>query len=448
MENFDIAIVTSYHQDVLAADWFFTIQDFGKKCVIITPNPNEAKALSKQGVKVIYLKKYFPKHVPSQKEIKKYFDKLDIKDLDTYVSTEKSYYQESNNYLSKYAFLYANAFDELFKSISVKTILHPVQGGEIIRRTAALIAAKHSLNVIYLGETFIPGTVNLYADEYRTVLKPTADRKLSEEQAQKIINDKINRKEVVHYETEKRKFVSTPLPVKILNLVKDGNWNIIRAYIMRKKVISIDYLIRETYTTLAGFFKPFNPDDNYFYLPFNVQAESEIYIRNLKFADQAATVENLAKTLPAGYKLYVKIHPGIEGHLPIDYYKRLSKIKNVVPLSGKVNSFDVVKNSKGVIMVSSTVGQESYIMGKPTCILGHWPYSDYGNFIRVTNLSEAFPRLLEHAIPNDPIRFLQNVYRESVDGSIYAGAEDFKTLVKSIFTMTYLAENSYANAAG
>jgi capsule polysaccharide modification protein KpsS len=440
MDQFDVAVISSYHQDVLSAEWFFTIESLGKTCLLITPNPNEYYTLKKQGVKAAYLGHYFPEQIPDRAGIEKYFRERSVDDVVAYVATERSYYQQGNDHLIRYAYKYQVAFENLYSKIGIQTIIHPVQGGEVVRRTASMAANRASINVIYLGETFIPGTVNLYSDEYRTVLKPVVKRELPEEKAKQIIDDKINRKAVVHYVTERRKFIQTPLPVKILNLLKHGNWNILRAYVTRKKVLFYDYFVREMYTRAAGVFKDFNSNDKYFYLPFNVAAESEIFIRNARFADQAVTVEKLAKGLPPGYKLYVKIHPGIEGHLSIDEYKRLVKIKNVVPLKGSVNSYDVVKNSAGVVMVSSTVGLESYIMGKPTCIIGHWPYTQYGDFVTVDKLEDAFTKMLEKKTPNKPVEFIQNIYRETVDGGLYTNADDFRTLMNSIFTMTYLRD--------
>jgi hypothetical protein len=320
----------------------------------------------------------------------------------------------------------------------VRTIIHPVQGGEVVRRTASLIANGRGINVIYLGETFIPGTVNLYSDEYRSVLKPIVDRELSEHTARAIVNDKVNRKVVISYETEQRRFRGTPLPAKLYRLLRDGNWNIIRAYFARKKVISWDYLVREMYTRMFRVFSDFDGREKYFYLPFNVDAESELFIRNYQFTDQVGVVEKLSVGLPPGHKLYVKVHPGKEGHLSIKSYRRLSKIKNVVALKGSVNSFDVVSKCQGVVLISSTVGLESYIMGKPTCVIGHWPYAVYGNFIRVKELGEVFRRIQSQPVPNDPVGFLQNLYKETVDGSLYAGADDFNTLVNSILNLTYL----------
>lgn len=437
-EHLDMAIISSYHQDVLSVDWVLTVQEYGKSAAVITPNPNEYEMLIAQGAKAIYLNHYFPTGKPSSETIQKFFEERGVHDLKDYVATEKSYYFQSDEHLIDYAYKYAFAFERIYAEKSITTILHPVQGGEVVRRTASLIAHLRSVNVIYLGETFIPGTMNLYSDEYRTLLKPTGPRELSAEKAKTIIDDKVNRKPVIFYSTERRKFKGTPMLKKMYTLVKEGNWNIIAAYIARKKSLSVDFLIKDGYVKLNGLFQAFDPNQKYFYYPFNVDAESELFIRNPGFVDQVAVIEKLAKVLPEGYKLYVKTHPGVDGHLSVDSYKRLVKIKNVVPLKSTVNSFDVVKHSQGVVMASSTVGLESYIMGKPTCVIGFWPYVIYGNFIEVKEFNETFKRILAHNTPNDPVTFIQNLYRDTIDGSIYGGADAFKLLIKNLFESTYL----------
>jgi hypothetical protein len=438
MKVFDCAIISSYHQDVLCAEWFFSTMAIEKSCVVLTPNPNEYQALRQQGVNALYLRDYFPNERISEPLVERYFKQKGVTDLPRFVATEKSYYRQSESHLIAYAYRYAYAFERILDEYSIRTFIHPVQGGEVVRRTASLVAQSKSLNVIYLGETFIPGTVNLYTDEYRNVLKPAVAREFPAAEAEAIVRDKIMRKPVVQYTTQKRRFKPTPLPMKMMRLLRDGNWNIIQAYIARKWVIWGEYFVREVYTTLAGVFQPFDASAKYFYFPFNVDAESELFIRNYEYIDQVGAVEKLAKGLPEGYQLYVKIHPGREGHLSIKSYRRLSKIKNVVPLKGSVNSFEVVKASQAVVIISSTVGLESYIMGKPTCIIGHWPYATYGNFVVSRDPTQACNRLLAHAVPNDPIRFLQNVFKESVDGSLYEGPIEFNALVNSIFFKTHL----------
>jgi capsule polysaccharide modification protein KpsS len=436
MKEFDIAIISSYHEEILAADWYFTIQELGKRCLIITPNPNEYKVLLKQGIDTVYLNGYFPAKTPSRAGIDDYFRKKGVDDMVKYVSTERAYYKQSNNHIIRYAYRYAEAFTRVLEEYKIGIVLHAVQGGEVVRRCASLIADEKKIRVIYLGETFIPHTINLYSDEWRTMLEPKEKRVMPTEDAQKFIDDKIQRKPVIFYETEKRRYVRTPLLKKFATLIKEGNWNIIRAYFASKWTLQVDRRIKDFYTQAVGTFHSFNKDEKYFYYPFNVDAESELYIRNYDYIDQAGVIEKLAAHLPAGYKLYVKTHPGQEGHLAISSYRRLSRLSNVVVLHAKVNSFDVVKSSQGVIIVSSTVGVESYIMGKPTCVIGHWPYVVYGNFPATKNLSEVFDKLLSPArTPNDPVRFIQNLYGGSIEGSLWMGHEDFKKMVSGILAL-------------
>src|SRR5690606_5461756 len=196
------------------------------------------------------------------------------------------------------------------------------------------------------------------------------------------------------------------------------------AYLGHKKILLLEDPFKDFVTGILRTFKAVEDRGNYFYFPFNVEAESELFIRNRQFADQIRLVQELSSSIPEGYKLYVKPHPGKQGHLSLQGYRKLRRLANVVLLNPRENRFDVVAKSRGVIIISSTVGLESYIMGKPTCILGNWPYVEYGNFVRPRNLEDAFRELLQFDQAKiDPVRFVQNVYKDTVDGSLYAGQE-------------------------
>jgi len=433
---FDLALICAYHEERMASSWVRASEEIGKKCLIITPNFNEFLALQEQKIAVVYLGNLAPSSTPTIEEIKKYFNNLGVDDLDNFIGTERSYYRQSENPIIRSAFRYAKSFTKLFEEYDIRCILHPVQGGEVVRSTASLLAHAKGIRVVYVGETFIPRTMNLYSDEMRTVIKINRETNLTETEAEAIIRDKVERKPVVFYETTLDDYVTTPLVKKFMRLVRAGNWNIIHAYFAYKKIIHVDRHVKDFYTKITGVFEDPDASDKYFYYPFNVDAESELFIRNKDFTDQASTIEKLSVNLPDGYKLYVKTHPGVEGHLTLNNYRRLKKLKNVKILHASVNSFNVVKNSLGVIIVSSTVGLESYILGKPTCIIGHWPYDIYGNFIICKDLSLVFDKLLGHkGTPNDPVKFVQNIYRDTIDGSIYASKQDFKNLVKSLFNV-------------
>jgi len=435
-EQFDLAIISPYHEDVLSFEWYTTIRYLGKKGVIITPNPNEHQKLLKLGARSLYLNDYFPAHVPGLSKIKDYFGTKGIHNVEVYCETERAYYKQPIHHIVRYAYKYAVAFETLFTQFAIRSILHPVQGGEVVRRTATLIATQKAIRVIYLGETFIPGTVNLYSDEYRTLLRPTVKRSFPEESAKEFIRDKLEKKPVIFYQTEQRGYVQTPMFKKLINLIKGDNWNILRAYLGHKWILQVDDPFKNFITKMQRTFQSTLAEEKYFFFPFNVEAESELFIRNRQFADQINLIEQLSGAVPQGYKLYVKPHPGKEGHLSLGAYNRLKNLRNVVLMDPRKNSFDLVNNSVGAIMIASTVGLESYIMGKPTCILGNWPYVEYGNFVRPGNPKDAFSELLQFdQVKIDPVKFVQNVYKDTVDGSLYAGQEDFKALVNSLFTM-------------
>jgi hypothetical protein len=439
---FDIALICAYHEERMASSWFNAIKENGKRCLIITPNYNEFIALKEQTIDVLYLNDFAPQETPSINKMESYFNERGVASIKDFISTEKAYYGLPSRFIKQAAYRYAVAFEKLFDQFNIKCILHPVQGGEVVRSAASLIAPLKSVKVFYLGETFIPNTMNLYLDEMRTLIRVNRPEKLTNQQAEEFIKEKLKRKPVIFYETTLQDYVVTPLYKKALRLIKAGNWNIIHAYFSYKKIIHIDRRLKDIYSKLSNTFSAFDPSKKYFYYPFNVDAESELFIRNKEFVDQASTIEKLATYLPEEYMLYVKTHPGVEGHLSIRSYTRLKKLKNVVILHSKINSFNVVQNSKGVIIVSSTVGLESFIVNKPTCIIGNWPYHIYSNFIVTKDLSEVFDKLLNHSEPNEAIEFVKGLYNDTIDGTIYGSKENFKTLVASFLK---IAEKAYSS---
>ena len=436
--NYDIALINSYHGDPLSSEWFNTIQEKGKRCIILTPNPNEYATLKQQKIEVIYLNDYFPSTIPSEAAIKKYFLDLGITDFANYILNEQAYYNQSLPSIKKVAYQYAYAYHAILDKFSIDCFLHFTQGGEVIRRVATLIAENRKIKVLYLGETFIPGTMTMYSDENRTLIDPRHNRILKPTEIQEIIRSKIEKKTVVNYETDKRAHQPIPFLNKIFNHIVDKNWYIIKAYLVHKRMLHIDPFVKKTYLKSLNFYQTLDAlsNEKYFYYPLNVGAESELYIRNPDFVDQVGAVERLAAHIPEGFKLFVKTHPSKEGFLPLKDYFRLKALKNVHILDPRSNSYDIVKKSQGVLLVSGTIALEGYLIGKPICIMGHWPFKKMGDFILVNSLSEVFSKILQfHGQRITPEDLIVNLYAYSFMGSVYSNKREFEILVGEIIEL-------------
>lgn len=120
------------------------------------------------------------------------------------------------------------------------------------------------------------------------------------------------------------------------------------------------------------------PEEPFFFFPLHVFDDSQITVRNPHFFDQYWIIEYLSRLMPHGYKLAVKMHPGIDGSVPIDFLRRLRRLDNVTLLRADVRATDVISKAKGVIVVNSTVALESLLMGVPVLVLGHWAFGKAG----------------------------------------------------------------------
>lgn len=428
---YDICIINAYHENPLSYNWFTFTKELGKNCLIVTPNYNEYLQLSSQGVDVVYLLSFSYKKPTSHQEVVNYLKKEGVEDWKDFMRTEKSYYLQSEEKIAKYAYIYGQVCDQLFQTHQIKRIVQ-FQGGEAVRRMAHIMAEKHGVLGIFLGESFIPHRINLYSDEYKTKIYPKNNIPFSEDDAKEVIDNRVHKKKIIKYDVDRNNYKTTNLFTKFLNLIKAGNWNIIIGYFTYKWLIIGNHQSKEIYTKIKKTFKPFNPTEKFYYYPFNVSAESELFIRNAKFSHQGNTIEQLSKSLPAKTKLYVKIHPGHEGHLTVKEYQQLEKLENVVFVDPSVSSFDIIDKAEGVIIVSSTVGLEAYLLGKKVAVLGNWPYAKLGNFVKVDNIKDTFTDLENHTEKNDPVKFIQNLQKLTVGGSIYEDSEQLKNFIKEL----------------
>ncbi len=74
------------------------------------------------------------------------------------------------------------------------------------------------------------------------------------------------------------------------------------------------------------------------YFPLHVQPEFTIDVRAPFCTNQLALIENIAKSVPSGYRLVVKDHPGMRGCRPLSYYREIRKLYNAQLLSPSVDS--------------------------------------------------------------------------------------------------------------
>lgn len=161
--------------------------------------------------------------------------------------------------------------------------------------------------------------------------------------------------------------------------------------------------------------------DRYLLFGLHFQPEATTLILAPHLVDQLATVENIAKSLPASHWLYVKEHAPMLGRRPLSYYKRLKALRNVRLLSPYHDTQALIRGAEAVITVTGTMGWEALLCGVPTVVLGDVFYLSCG-LARVCRDLYQLPNVIHHALTNEErddeglLRYLAAIYEGSFPG--------------------------------
>jgi len=117
----------------------------------------------------------------------------------------------------------------------------------------------------------------------------------------------------------------------------------------------------------SNFIQKINFDDKIIYFPLTYEPEKSILLGSPFFTNQIAVVSNIAKSLPVGYTLYVKEHPGMDeqGWRDVSYYEQILDLPNVKLIHPNVSNEELVKNCSLAMTIRGTVGLESAFFEKP-----------------------------------------------------------------------------------
>jgi len=121
------------------------------------------------------------------------------------------------------------------------------------------------------------------------------------------------------------------------------------------------------------------------------------YYQGSSFRGTNAELKDAAKSLPVGYILYVKDHPGMSFKAgpgrTISFYNQIIDLPNVKLLHPEVSQDEILKSCSLVITINGTTGLEAAFYGKPALTLVETLYSHLPSVITIKT-----PEDLPHAI--------------------------------------------------
>jgi hypothetical protein len=152
----------------------------------------------------------------------------------------------------------------------------------------------------------------------------------------------------------------------------------------------------------AKYFEKTGADEKYAFYGLHYQPEAT----TLTFApfrtDQANVVESIAKSLPVGWRLYVKEHPTSVGRRDLAFYERLRRIPVVRLISPHVHSHTLISRASAVITVTGTIGWEAVMYRRPVITLGPMFINRYAGVRHVASLTDLPVALSPSNLPAPP----------------------------------------------
>jgi hypothetical protein len=135
------------------------------------------------------------------------------------------------------------------------------------------------------------------------------------------------------------------------------------------------------------------------------QPEQSTLAQGIWYSNQVALVENISKSLPLGYTLVVKEHPGGRGNRPAWQYRHLARFYNVVFCDAPAKQ--IIQKVDAVVAVAGTIAVESLVLDKPTVLLGKAFFDFSDLYYKVTDNSDL-PKTLRRIL-------IEKCYADRVD---------------------------------
>lgn len=198
-----------------------------------------------------------------------------------------------------------------------------------------------------------------------------------------------------------------------------------------------------------------NNNENFVYFPLHIEPERTLSVAAPFYTNQLEIITHISKSLPVGYKLYVKEHPvqKVRGWRTIDFYKKILELPNVNLVHPSVKSEEMLKNCSLVITITGTTGIEAAFYEKPSIVFTDVSYSSLPFVHRLKNIEEL-PTIIgkfleekfDYSSLNDYVNFIESKSFEVDLTKIYTDVQnyfDFGTIYSAVDEISSKSMNSF-----
>jgi hypothetical protein len=173
-------------------------------------------------------------------------------------------------------------------------------------------------------------------------------------------------------------------------------------------------------------------NEKFIYFTLHSEPERALLFPAPFYMNQLSVIQNIAKSVPIGYKLYVKEHQaqGIFGWRSPRWYQDILKLPNVRLIHPNVSSIDLLKNCSLAISIGGTIGMEAAFFNKPSIVFADVIYSILKSVVKIDNITEL-PDKIKSSLNikvdiKDLNRYIQTIENVSFQIDINAMKNDMK----------------------
>jgi len=137
-------------------------------------------------------------------------------------------------------------------------------------------------------------------------------------------------------------------------------------------------------------------DEKFIFFPLITEPERGLLIGAPFHTNLIELVTHIAKSLPVGYKLYVKDHIGMNSRdwRSFSFYKKIMDLPNVKMLHHDVHPKNILPKCSMVITIGGTAGFEAAFYEKPTITFVDTLYSSLKS-VEILNNTRELPQLIQ-----------------------------------------------------
>jgi hypothetical protein len=165
--------------------------------------------------------------------------------------------------------------------------------------------------------------------------------------------------------------------------------------------------------------------ENYVFYPLHFQPEASTLVQAPLYLDQVALLQDIARSLPIGHRLYIKEHVSSRGRRPVSYYRSLRLIEQVRLLSPDEDTWTLIREASAVAVITGTAGWEGLLFDKPVVTFGDAFFNILPHVYRASAVPkdgwyDLFRRaIFEHRPDHNALRaFVAAMHRGSFPGTI------------------------------